>query len=135
MYKEFCFGNISALIYEYEQAFVDLREIILSFSQAKFAKILDSKTDDVNNHSIQINMNHIVAVGYRYLSQIRVLLKQKLISPYFQVTFLKSIIEEFDKMLSLTIEAVKNNLCIRDEDVFSARMEICWGLYDIEMML
>jgi len=130
----FRIGNIGALMDEYERASIDLRKLILSFSQEEFEKILDDKTNDEDCRSIQTIMNHVVAAGYRYLNQINVFLKQEQITPNFQVTSPLSAIKEFDKMLSFTSEAVKNNLAIKYEEVEAARMETRWGLYDIEMM-
>ncbi|MFA7418914.1 MAG: hypothetical protein WCZ90_04440 [Melioribacteraceae bacterium] len=132
--KHFRSGNIGALMDEYERASVDLRKLILPFSQEEFENILDDKTNDEDCRSIQTIMNHVVAAGYRYLNQINVFLKQGQITPNFQVTSPLSAIKEFDKMLSLTSEAVKNNLVINYEEVEAARMETRWGLYDIEMM-
>lgn len=134
MQREFRPGNIGALMDEYERASIDLRKLILSFSQEEFEKILDDKTDDEDCRSVKTIMTHVVAAGYRYLNQINVFLKQEQITPNFQVTSPLSAIEEFDKMLSLTSEAVKNNLAIKYEEVEAARMATRWGLYDIEMM-
>ena len=134
MDKIFRTGNIGALMDEYVRASVDLRKLILSFSQEKFEKILDDKTNDEDCRSVQTIMNHVVAAGYRYLNQINVFLKQEQITPNFQVASPLSAIKEFDKMLSLTSEAVKNNLAIKYEEVEAARMETRWGFYDIEMM-
>lgn len=134
MDKTFRTGNIGALMDEYERASIDLRKLILSFSQKEFEKILDDKTDDEDCRSVQTIMNHVVAAGYRYLNQINVFLKQEQITPNFQVTSPLSAIKEFDKMLSITSEAVKNNLAIKYEEVEAARIETRWGLYDIEMM-
>lgn len=132
--KPFRPGNIGALMDEYERASIDLKKLILSFSQEEFEKVLDDITDDEDCRSIQTIMNHVVAAGYRYLNQINVFLKQEQITPNFQVTSPLSAIKEFDKMLSITSEAVKNNLAIKYEEVEAARMETRWGLYDIEMM-
>jgi uncharacterized damage-inducible protein DinB len=134
MDKTFRPGNIGALMDEYERASIDLRKLILSFSQKEFEKILDDKTEDEDCRSVQTIMNHVVAAGYRYLNQINVFLKQEQITPNFQVTSPLSAIKEFDKMLSLTSEAVKNNLSIKYEEVEAARIETRWGFYDIEMM-
>lgn len=134
MNKPFRSGNIGALMDEYERASFDLRKLILSFSQEEFENILDDKTDDEDCRSVQTIMHHVISAGYRYLNQIIVFLKQEQITPSFEVTFPHSTIEEFDKMHSLTYEAVKNNLVIRNEEVEAARMETRWGLYDIEMM-
>lgn len=134
MNKPFRSGNIGALMDEYERASFDLRKLILSFSQEEFENILDDKTDDEDCRSVQTIMHHVISAGYRYLNQIIVFLKQEQITPSFEVTSPHSTIEEFDKMLSLTYEAVKNNLVIRNEEVEAARMETRWGLYDIEMM-
>lgn len=134
MNKTFRPGNIGALMDEYERAAKDLRALILSLSQEEFDKILDDKTDDEDCRSVKTIMNHIVAAGYRYLNQINVFLQQEQITPDFHVTSPHSAIEEFDKMLSLTSYAVKNNLSIRYEDVEAMRMKTRWGHYDIEMM-
>jgi len=127
-------GNIGALMDEYERASIDLRKLILSFTQEEFEKILDDKTDDEDCRSIQTIMNHVIDAGYRYLNQINVFLKQEQITPSFQAANPASTIEEFDKMLLLTSEAVKNNYSMSYEEVLSTRMETRWGLYDIEMM-
>lgn len=134
MNKTFRPGNIGALMDEYERAAKDLRALILSLSQEEFDKILDDKTVDEDCRSVKTIMNHIVAAGYRYLNQINVFLQQEQITPDFHVTSPHSAIEEFDKMLSLTSYAVKNNLSIRYEDVEAMRMKTRWGHYDIEMM-
>lgn len=134
MDKTFRSGNIGALMDEYERASIDLRKLILSFSHEEFEKILDDKTEDEDCRSVKTIMNHVVAAGYRYLNQINVFLKQEQITPNFQVTSPLSAIKEFDKMLSITSEAVKNNLAIKYEEVEAARIETRWGLYDIEMM-
>lgn len=134
MDKTFRPGNIGALMDEYERASIDLRKLILSFSQKEFEKILDDKTEDEDCRSVQTIMNHVVAAGYRYLNQINVFLKLGQITPNFQVTSPLSAIKEFDKMLFLTSDAVKSNLAIKYEEVEAARMETRWGLYDIEMM-
>ena len=135
MNKSFRPGNIGALMDEYERASSDLRELILSFTQEEFEKILDDKTDDEDCRSVQTIMHHVISAGYRYLNQINVFLKQEQITPNFVASNPTSTIEEFDKMLFLTSEAVKNNLAMSYEEVLSTRMETRWGLYDIEMML
>ena len=132
--KPFRSGNIGALIDEYERASIDLRKLILSFSQEEFEKILDDKTDDEDCRSVQTIMHHVISAGYRYLNQMNVFLKQEQITPHFEASNPASTIEEFDKMLLLTSEAVKKNLAMSYEEVLSTRMETRWGLYDIEMM-
>ena len=134
MNKAFRPGNIGALMDEYERASTDLRELILSFTQQEFVKILDDKTDDEDCRSVQTIMHHVIAAGYRYLNQINVFLKQEKITPNFEASNPASTIEEFDKMLLLTSEAVKNKYSISYEEVLSTRMETRWGLYDIEVM-
>lgn len=127
-------GNIGALMDEYERASIDLRELILSFTQEEFVKILDDKTDDEDCRSAQTIMHHVISAGYRYLNQINVFLKQEQITPNFGASNPASTIEEFDKVLLLTSEAVKNNYSMSYEEVLSTRMETRWGLYDIEVM-
>lgn len=134
MNKPYRFGNIGALMDEYERASIDLRKLILSFTQEEFEKILDDKTDDEDCRSIQTIMHHVISAGYRYLNQINVFLKQQQITPDFKASNPTSTIEEFDKMLLLTSEAVKNNLVMSYEEVLSTIMETRWGLYDIEVM-
>ncbi|KAF0141025.1 MAG: hypothetical protein FD122_1921 [Stygiobacter sp.] len=134
MRREFRPGNIGALMDEYERASFDLRKLILSFSENEFERILDDKTDDEDCRSVQTIMHHVISAGYRYLNQINIFLKQEQITPNFEASNPASTIEEFDKMLLLTSEAVKNNLAMSYEEVLSTRMETRWGLYDIEMM-
>lgn len=134
MNKTFRSGNIGALMDEYERASVDLRKLILSFNQEEFVKILDDKTDDEDCRSVQTIMHHVISAGYRYLNQINVFLKQGQITPDFNASNPASTIEEFDKMLLLTSQAVKNNCSISYEEVLATRMETRWGLYDIEIM-
>ena len=132
--KHFRPGNIGALMDEYERASIDLRKLILSFTQEEFERILDDKTDDEDCRSVQTIMHHVISAGYRYLNQINVFLKQEQITPNFEASNPASTIDEFDKMLLLTSEAVKNNLAMSYEEVLSTSMETRWGLYDIEMM-
>jgi hypothetical protein len=134
MNKVFRPGNIGALMDEYERASNDLRKLILSFTQEEFVEILDDKTDDEDCRSVQTIMHHVISAGYRYLNQIKIFLKQEQITPNFEASNPASTIEEFDKMLLLTSEAVKNNYSMNYEEVLSTRMETRWGLYDIEMM-
>ncbi|MEW6654962.1 MAG: hypothetical protein AB1394_16055 [Bacteroidota bacterium] len=134
MDKTFRPGNIGALMDEYERASLDLRRIILSFPQEEFVKILDDETEDEHCRSVQAIMHHVISAGYIYLNQIYIFLKQEQITTNYEISSPKSAIEEFDKMLSLTSEAVKNNFVINHEDVLAARTKTYWGLYDIEMM-
>lgn len=127
-------GNIGALMDEYERASVDLRNFILSFTEEEFEIILDNSTSDEDCRSIKSIMNHVIEAGYRYLNQIKKFLIQEQIKPFINNTSISTTIKDFDLMILLTSETVKNNLYLTYDEVLATRTDTRWGLYDIEMM-
>jgi uncharacterized damage-inducible protein DinB len=66
MQKTYRTGAIGALLDEYERAIDDLKFVIIDVSDEDLATIVDAETKDVDCHSIQTIVAHVVSSAYGY---------------------------------------------------------------------
>jgi hypothetical protein len=59
-------GAIGALLDEYERAINDLKTVLYDVSDSDLATVVDPYTKDVDCHSIQTIMGHVVRSAYGY---------------------------------------------------------------------
>lgn len=64
-------GAIGALLDEYEKAILELQTLIENLSSNELKTIVDTKTTDLDCHSIQTILSHVVHSGYAYAIYIR----------------------------------------------------------------
>lgn len=130
-------GAVGALLDIYEQAILDLKNVIKDIPDNVFIKIIDEKTTDEDCKSIQTILSHVVSSGYSYATSIHNLKGHNSKRP--------------EKVFHVTIDEYLNdltNVFIFTENVFSEvkddELEQCdnslkiktgWGQsYDIEQL-
>jgi len=127
-------GALGALMDEYERAADDLKDIIEKTSQKNFEKIIDNSTSDEECRSIKSIINHVVAAGYRYANQIRIMLGIKPYIPEYKIETPLEAIRGIDKVLILTANSVEGKWNLTSEEINETLQETKWGFYNIEMM-
>ncbi|SNR62058.1 DinB family protein [Flavobacterium sp. ov086] len=130
-------GAVGALLYIYEQAILDLKNVIKDIPDDALTKIIDEKTTNEDCKSIQTILSHVVSSGYSYATSIHNLKGHNAKRP--------------DKVYHLSIEEYLKdltNVFIFSENVFSEikddeleqyddslKIKTGWGqLYDIEQL-
>lgn len=130
-------GAVGALLDIYEQAILDLKNVIKDIPDNALTKIIDEKTTNEDCKSIQTILSHVVSSGYSYATSIHNLKGHNAKRP--------------DKVYHLSIEEYLKdltNVFIFSENVFSEikddeleqyddslKIKTGWGqLYDIEQL-
>lgn len=101
-------GAVGALLDIYEQAILDLKNVIKDIPDNVFIKIIDEKTTDEDCKSIQTILSHVVSSGYSYATSIHNMKGHNAKRP--------------EKVFHLTIDEYLNdltNVFIFTENVFS----------------
>ncbi len=127
-------GAIGALMDEYERVALELKNLLSTISQEEFIKISDPYTRDEDCRSIQSIMKHVVNAGYRYADQICDFLKKPIVNHSYHVYNVVHAIDELENFIFFTVEVVKENLKMTDEEISATKKETHWGMYNIEMM-
>jgi len=130
-------GAVGALLDIYEQAILDLKNVIKDIPDNALTKIIDEKTTNEDCKSIQTILSHVVSSGYSYATSIHNLKGHNA--------------KRSDKVYHLSIEEYLKdltNVFIFTENVFSEikddeleqyddslKIKTGWGqLYDIEQL-
>lgn len=130
-------GAVGALLDIYEQAILDLKNVITSIPDNVLPHIIDEKTTNADCKSIQAILSHVISSGYSYAISIH--------------NWKGEPMERPDKIFHLTIVEYLNdltNVFLFTENVFSKikdaeleqyddslKIKTGWGqLYDIEQL-
>ncbi len=101
-------GAVGALMDEYERAALELKSLVESIGAENYERFADTETKDVDCHSIQTIMNHVVHSGYGYANAIR----RKISMPHEPLgderrqISQREIGDEIDKVLVYTVETL-----------------------------
>jgi hypothetical protein len=134
MAKQYRPGAVGALTDEYERVALELKNLLSTLTQEEFLKIRDPFTNDEDCRSIQSVMKHVVSAGYRYADQICAFLKKPVVNHDYHIYNVTHSIEELDKVIQFTAEAVSENFQMTHEEILATLTETRWGQYDIEIM-
>lgn len=138
MNKIFRNGPVGALMDEYERAADELKTLLRTVSQKDFLTIADPETSDPDCRSIQTIMNHVVKAGYGYANYIRKQFGNDWVTRKndYELNSPDIACDEFDKMLSYTLETLQDKWNITGEDVAKNLIKTTWGqTYDFEQLL
>ncbi|MFH6987741.1 DinB family protein [Flavobacterium collinsii] len=130
-------GAVGALLDIYEQAILDLKNVITSIPDNVLANIIDEKTTNEDCKSIQAILSHVVSSGYSYAISIHNLKGHNMQRPdkIFHVTiaeYLKDLTNVFLFTESVFREIKDDELEQFDD---SLKIKTGWGqLYDIEQL-
>jgi uncharacterized damage-inducible protein DinB len=129
-------GAVGALMDEYERAASELRRLVAAFDEREFERILDSHTSDENCRSVQTIVSHVVSAGYTYADYIRGALAMATDRPVKRLLSHREALQEFDAMLTYTIETLDRQWELTDDQIQSVVMPSRWGVtYDLEQLL
>lgn len=130
-------GAVGALLDIYEQAILDLKNVIKDIPDNALTKIIDEKTTNEDCKSIQTILSHVVSSGYSYATSIHNLKGHNAKRPD-NVYHLS--IEEYLKDLTNVFIFTENVFSeIKDDELEqyddSLKIKTGWGqLYDIEQL-
>lgn len=130
-------GAVGALLDIYEQAILDLKNVIKDIPDDALTKIIDEKTTNEDCKSIQTILSHVVSSGYSYATSIHNLKGHNAKRP--EKVFHLSI-EEYLKDLTNVFIFTENVFSeIKDDELEqyddSLKIKTGWGqLYDIEQL-
>lgn len=130
-------GAVGALLDIYEQAILDLKNVIKDIPDNALTKIIDEKTTNEDCKSIQTILSHVVSSGYSYATSIHNLKGHNAKRP--EKVFHLSI-EEYLKDLTNVFIFTENVFSeIKDDELEqyddSLKIKTGWGqLYDIEQL-
>ncbi|WP_264529327.1 DinB family protein [Flavobacterium sp. N502540] len=130
-------GAVGALLDIYEQAILDLKNVIKSIPDNVLTNITDEKTTNEDCKSIQAILSHVVSSGYSYAISIHNLKGHNIQRPdkIFHVTiveYLKDLTNVFLFTESVFREIKDDELEQFDD---SLKIKTGWGqLYDIEQL-
>ncbi|WP_202701927.1 DinB family protein [Flavobacterium sp. UGB4466] len=130
-------GAVGALLDIYEQAILDLTNVIKSIPDDALTKIIDEKTTDEDCKSIQKILSHVVSSGYSYAISIHNLKGQNVQRPgkIFHVTIAEYLIDLTNVFIFTenVFREIKDNELEQFDD--SLKIKTGWGqLYDIEQL-
>lgn len=130
-------GAVGALLDIYEQAILDLKNVITNIPDNVLTNITDEKTTNEDCKSIQAILSHVVSSGYSYAISIHNLKGHNMQRPdkIFHVTiaeYLKDLTNVFLFTESVFREIKDDELEQFDD---SLKIKTGWGqLYDIEQL-
>ncbi|MDQ6469070.1 DinB family protein [Flavobacterium sp. LHD-80] len=131
-------GAVGALLDIYEQAILDLKNVIKNIPDNVLTKIIDEKTTNEDCKSIQTILSHVVRSGYIYAINIQNLKGHNIQRPekVFHLTiaaYLNDLTNVFDYTENVFREVKDNELEQYDN---SLKIKTGWGqLYDIEQLM
>ncbi|KAF2328212.1 DinB family protein [Flavobacterium daemonense] len=131
-------GAVGALLDIYEQAILDLKNVIKNIPDQALTKIIDQKTTNEDCKSLQTILSHVVRSGYIYAINIQNLKGHNFPRPekVFHLTvaeYLNDLTEVFDYTENVFKEIKDHEL---EEYDNSLKMMTSWGqLYDIEQLM
>lgn len=130
-------GAVGALLDIYEQAILDLKNVIKDIPDNALTKIIDEKTTNEDCKSIQTILSHVVSSGYSYATSIH---NQKGHNAKRPEKVFHLSIEEYLKDLTNVFIFSENVFSeIKDDELEqyddSLKIKTGWGqLYDIEQL-
>ncbi|TPG41546.1 DinB family protein [Flavobacterium pectinovorum] len=130
-------GAVGALLDIYEQAILELKNVIKDISDNNLTKIIDEKTTDEDCKSIQKILSHVVSSGYSYATSIHNQKGHNSKRP--EKVFHLSIEEYLNDLTNVLIFTESVFSEIKDEELEqpdnSLKIQTGWGqLYDIEQI-
>ncbi|MTH13993.1 DinB family protein [Flavobacterium sp. LC2016-01] len=131
-------GAVGALLDIYEQAILDLQNVIKNIPDNALTNIIDEKTTNEDCKSVQTILSHVVSSGYSYAISIQNLKGHNLQRPekIFHLTiaeYLNDLKNVFDFTESIFREIKDEELEQYDD---SLKIKTGWGqLYDIEQLM
>jgi hypothetical protein len=130
-------GAVGALLDIYEQAILDLKNVITSIPDNVLANIIDEKTTNEDCKSIQAILSHVVSSGYSYAISIHNLKGHNMQRPdkIFHVT-IAEYLKDLTNVILFTESVFRE---IKDDELEqfddSLKIKTGWGqLYDIEQI-
>ena len=129
---------VSALLYEYEKAILELQSVIQNISDENLTFIVDTKTNNQDCRSIQTVLAHVVSSGYSYCVYIRNFRNEDILRPKnMNQKSASEYIFDLDNVLKFTRETFS---AISDDELErfteSEKMKTSWNqVYDIEQMM
>ncbi|CAI2767191.1 DinB family protein [Flavobacterium collinsii] len=130
-------GAVGALLDIYEQAILDLKNVITSIPDNVLANIIDEKTTNEDCKSIQAILSHVVSSGYSYAISIHNLKGHNMQRPdkIFHVT-IAEYLKDLTNVILFTESVFRE---IKDDELEqfddSLKIKTGWGqLYDIEQL-
>jgi len=129
-------GAVGAMMDEYERAAAEFRTIIESLTEDEYTRIVDPDTTDVNCHSVQTVMSHVVAAGYGYADYIRDAFSMEKTSPKKRQLAHAESLKEYDSMMEYTVATLADKWEISEDEITAVSMTVRWGpTYDLEQLL
>jgi chromosomal replication initiation ATPase DnaA len=130
-------GAVGALLDIYEQAILDLKNVIKNIPDNVLTKIIDEKTTNSDCESIQAILSHVVSSGYSYATSIHNLKGHNKQRP--EEIYHLTISEYLNDLTNVFIftESVFKELKDDELEQFddSLKIKTGWGqLYDIEQI-
>lgn len=129
-------GALGALLDEYERVAAELRSVLLNLSEADFARVVDSNTNDENCRSAQTIMAHVISAGYSYAAYIRGAFRIEAERPPKRLPTYDQVLPELEAMLAYTLATFEGRWEYPSADIRNAVMRTSWHVtYDLEQML
>lgn len=129
-------GALGALLDEYERVAAELRNVLLNLSEADYARVVDSNTNDENCRSAQTIMAHVISAGYGYAACIRGAFRKEAERPPKRLPAYDQVLPELEAMLAYTSATFEGKWEYSSADIRNTVMRTSWHVtYDLEQML
>lgn len=129
-------AGLRALYEEYERSTLDLKRLVKNLSPYSFKKIRDEDTEDLDCHSIQTVIQHVVRSGYTYANYLQQLIDGPWNEYDFPIETPVDGVIEIETMMAYTHKSIRFLGHFTDEELREKIINARWKVkYDPEQML
>jgi uncharacterized damage-inducible protein DinB len=134
MNKVYRQGAIGALTDEYEKALGELRDLLGTIVENRFATIIDNSVGE-DFQSVRNIVLHVVRSGYVYANHIRNRFGNQVSNGEVKIETIYDGLRALDKMFQYTVETFEDKWLLSDNDLLNTIIKTSWTTYDLEAII